>query len=236
MGDLVGPSARNNAEWCDVVCRAHGLSPRFESDAWISERRTPAAFPDAVTLSTAASAQRLLDSIDASDGCSVKDSFAGLDLHPYGFRVLFDAQWIVGPPFVDDTPALFPRWEEVDDVDEWIAAQPDPVIVGDSMRRGLLDDSVSVLIARSADAVMAGAVITRSSDVVGLSNVFVRAGDPAVHWRCALAAVRARYPTVPIVGYELGAMLVAARDAGCQSLGPLRVWEACRDGRASGSI
>jgi hypothetical protein len=224
MGNLVGASARNNAEWCDVVCRAHGLSPRFESDAWISERRTPAAFPDAVTLSPAASAQRLLDSIDASGGCSVKDSFAELDLHPHGFHVLFAAQWIVGPQVVDDIPALSPRWEEVDDVDEWIAAQPDSMIVGDSMRRGLLDDSVSALIARSADAVVAGAVVTRSGDVVGLSNVFVRAGDPAAHWRCALAAVRARYPTLPIVGYELGAMLAAARDAGCQPLGPLQVW------------
>jgi hypothetical protein len=224
MDDLVGASARNNAEWCDVVCRSHGLSPRFRADAWLSERRTPAGFPDAVTLSTGVSPQRLLDGIDASEGCSVKDSFAELDLRPSGFRVLFHAQWIVGPPVVDDIPTSSPHWEELEDVDEWIAAQPDPVITGNLMRRSLLDDSVSALVARSGDAVVAGTMINRSRDVVGLSNVFVRASDAAAHWRGALAAVRARYPTLPIVGYELGSMLAAARDAGCRTVGPLRVW------------
>jgi len=29
---------------------------------------------------------------------------------------------------------------------------------------------------------------------------------------------------VPIVGYERGADLAAAREAGCRALGPLRVW------------
>jgi hypothetical protein len=40
-------------------------------------------------------------------GCSIKDSFASLDLTARGFRVLFDAQWIVRrgpaiPPGPDD--------------------------------------------------------------------------------------------------------------------------------------
>jgi hypothetical protein len=224
MGDLVAAAARNNAQWCDVVCRAHGLSPRFEADAWTNARRTPAAFPDAITLSTAASAQRLLESVDVSDGCSVKDSFSELELRGYGFRVLFEAQWIVGPRVVDDVPARSPRWDDVNDVDEWIAARTHPVINREALRRCLLDDSVSALVARSADSIVAGAVVNSSSDVVGISNVFVRAGDPVAHWRSALAAIRTRYPTLPIVGYELGSMLVAARGAGCQSLGRLRVW------------
>jgi hypothetical protein len=224
MGDLDAASARNNAEWCDVVCRAHGLTPRFEADAWTSGRRTPPAFPDAVTLSAAASAQRLMDRIDVSDGCSVKDSFSQLDLRQYGFRVLFDAQWIVGPRVVDDIPTSSPRWDDVDDADEWIAAQTPAMMSGEALRRCLLDDSVSALVARSGGAVVAGAVINSSSDVVGISNVFVRAGDALAHWRSALAAVRARYPTLPIVGYELGSVLALAQAAGCQALGPLRVW------------
>jgi hypothetical protein len=67
-------------------------------------------------------------------------------------------------------------------------------------------------------------VITRDGDAVGISNVFMNAGDPAAHWRCALAAVRARHPTLPIVGYEQGPALAAAREAGCLPLGRLRVW------------
>jgi hypothetical protein len=222
--DLVGVAARNNAEWCDVVCRAHGLSPRLGSGAWTSDQRTPAGFPDAVTLTTAVSAQRLLSNIDVSDGCSVKDSFAELDLSPHDFRVLFEAQWIAGPQVLENIPASSPRWAVVDDVDEWLAAQPDPLIESDSMRRGLLDDSVCALLARDAGEVVAGAVITCGGDAVGISNVFVKAGDPAAHWRCALAAVCARHPTLLIVGYEQGPMLAAAREAGCLPLGRLRVW------------
>ena len=31
-------------------------------------------------------------------------------------------------------------------------------------------------------------------------------------------------PHLPIVGYEHGTGLAAARQAGCQALGPLRIW------------
>jgi hypothetical protein len=55
--------------------------------------------------------------IDDSPGCSVKDSFASLDLTRHGFRVLFDAQWIVRGP--SGTPAVppSPRWTVVRDAE-----------------------------------------------------------------------------------------------------------------------
>src|SRR4051812_21552215 len=43
-------AATNNAEWCDLVCRSHGAQTLFDDDAWTSETRTPAYYPDAVTL------------------------------------------------------------------------------------------------------------------------------------------------------------------------------------------
>ena len=33
-------AAANNAEWCDVVCRTHGLDPTVDGDAWTSRVRT----------------------------------------------------------------------------------------------------------------------------------------------------------------------------------------------------
>ncbi|WP_312026902.1 hypothetical protein [Streptomyces sp. WAC 06725] len=116
----VRAAARNNAEWCAAVCRAHGVNGEFGDDAWTSSRRTPPLYPDAVTLtdrlapptSTEPESGRsgtvrpgslspltgLLSRIDTvSPGCSVKDSFACLDLTPAGFEVLFEAQWIHRP-------------------------------------------------------------------------------------------------------------------------------------------
>lgn len=88
-------AAANNAEWCDLVCRTYGAQTRFDEDAWTSRTRTPPGYPDAVTLVPHPSAPDLLARIDTSAGCSIKDSFASMDMTTYGFRVLFDAQWIV---------------------------------------------------------------------------------------------------------------------------------------------
>lgn len=83
--------AANNAAWCDVVCRSHGVSTRLEDDAWTSQTRTPPFYPDAVSLVRDASVEKLLARIDSSAGCSIKDSFASLDLSEHGFRVLFES-------------------------------------------------------------------------------------------------------------------------------------------------
>lgn len=77
---LAAAAARNNAEWCDAVCRAHGLAGEFSPQAWTSKLRTPLRYPDAVALTAAASAAEILPRVDASAGCSIKDSFACLDL------------------------------------------------------------------------------------------------------------------------------------------------------------
>jgi hypothetical protein len=76
-----------NAAWCDLVCGG-----QFRARAWTSPRRTPPYYPDAVTLAPDATAADILPFVDGSAGCSVKDSFATLDLP--GFSVLFEATWI----------------------------------------------------------------------------------------------------------------------------------------------
>lgn len=67
------------------MCRAHGWAGTVDDRAWTSARRTPPLYPDAVTLSATASVSEVLDRVDAGEGCSVKDSFARLDLSADGF-------------------------------------------------------------------------------------------------------------------------------------------------------
>lgn len=71
MDSRAREAARNNADLCDSVCRAHGLAPGFHPDAWVSPRRTPPFYPDAVTLAAAVSIPRLLERVDRSAGCSI---------------------------------------------------------------------------------------------------------------------------------------------------------------------
>ena len=100
-------AARNNAELCDIVCRTHGVTGVFVTDAWTSARRTPPLYPDAVTLEPGVVARDLLTRIDTRPGCSVKDSFADLDLRAAGFTILFSAEWIYrpAPPAAPDPTA-----------------------------------------------------------------------------------------------------------------------------------
>jgi hypothetical protein len=107
---LVARAARSNAELCAAVARSHGVVGDFGADAWTAPQRTPPLHPDAVTLVAGVDAASLLARIDDSDGASVKDSFRDLDLARFGYRVLFDAEWIhrrsAAPP---GTPALDPE-------------------------------------------------------------------------------------------------------------------------------
>jgi hypothetical protein len=43
-------AALNNAEWCDVVARSHGVETEIDREVWIARTRTPPYYPDAITM------------------------------------------------------------------------------------------------------------------------------------------------------------------------------------------
>ncbi|WP_233611804.1 hypothetical protein [Amycolatopsis sp. WAC 01376] len=147
-----------------------------------------------MTLTPEATVSEVLAGIDTSPGCSVKDSFACLDLSQAGFEVLFEATWITRTAQVP----LEPGWSRVDDRFD------DPSVA-------VWSDGVS------------GVTANRDGDFAGLSNLYTQ-GDPDDAWRGATAAVAASFPGLPITGYERGDDLDAALRNGYTALGPLRIW------------
>ncbi|MFK0044453.1 hypothetical protein ACIQU4_10155 [Streptomyces sp. NPDC090741] len=235
--ELLRAAVHNNAEWCAAVSGGG----TFAADAWTSARRTPMYYPDGVTLTREASADALLAAMDTeSPGCSVKDSFAVLDLAPAGFEVLFGAEWIHRP---GDGPAPAASaaassaaaaashalaWARVADAGElaaWEAAWGGGESTG-LFHPGLLTPEIAFLAGRAADGrILAGAAANRTGSVVGLSNVFTADGTPDDEaWAGARAAVADLWPGLPVVGYESGADLDTALRHGFTPLGPLRVW------------
>src|SRR5262245_55209545 len=108
--DALTLAVRENAAWCDLVCRLHRFTPQGDARLWWSARRTPDLVPDAVTLVPDLSVLDVLGRITASPGASVKDSFAALDLADQDWTVLFDATWIARPPRTgadDDVASTF---------------------------------------------------------------------------------------------------------------------------------
>ena len=89
LNDRIICAARNNARWCDTVCRAHGYPGEFHDDIWLNRHRVPRFYPNAGTL--AERSQRQLELIDEllaaslPSGWAVKDSFCTLDLASRGF-------------------------------------------------------------------------------------------------------------------------------------------------------
>jgi hypothetical protein len=59
---------------------------------------------------------------------------------------------------------------------------------------------------------------------VGVSNLFATAVDEDRVWAGAVSAIAARFAGLPLVGYDHGPSLAAARRAGFVTTGPLRVW------------
>lgn len=231
----IAAAARNNAAWCDLFAGLHGGRGSFTADAWTSPHRTPDRYPDAVTLRRSVDAKGLLSRIDDSPGASVKDSFADLDLAPWGFERLFAATWIrwAGRPVAASSREASP-WEPVRneaDLRAWETAWGVPDGAPGVFPPGLLGRSdVVVLASLQGQGIGAGAILSEGGGVVGLSNVFVTdtardAGAAmAAAFASAVAAARVRFPGRDLVAYEHGAELGAAVEAGFRPIGPLRVW------------
>jgi RimJ/RimL family protein N-acetyltransferase len=219
--DLVRVAARNNAEWCDAFCRTHGIAGHFDEDAWRCAERAPALYPDAVTLVPGVDAESLVARIDAGAGCSIKDSFSDLDLARNGFEVLFRAEWLRLEAVVAREP-----WSSIltaDQLAKWEAAwgADEPGFFPAAL---LADEAVAFLARSEAGQIVAGAVANLSATVVGLSNVFDVNGDLESAYRDAAGAVQERWGAIPVVGYDSGAALQAARRAGFAGIGELAVW------------
>ena len=95
---VVQEAAYNTAVWCDSVCCTHQVPGVFFDAAWVNLHQTPLYYPNLVTLTPTAELDLQNESIaellttKKSYPVSVKDSFAQLDLHPFEFHCLFQAQ------------------------------------------------------------------------------------------------------------------------------------------------
>jgi hypothetical protein len=214
-------AVRNNASWCDLVCRSHGIKTSFGPDLWVAAERAPILYPDAVTLREQAAEETVLIAIAPGPGASVKDSYATLDLARHGFDELFEARWITHDPssahsnrnwtIVDTTEALA-EWTEAADLSN--------TLTPDLLRHA----DVRFLAAHDRHGISAGAVANLTGPVVGVSNVFVTTIGEDQAWAAIPAAVNTAFPSAALVGYEHGTGLQAAIAAGFSELGPLRVW------------
>lgn len=231
-------AARNNAAWCAAVCGAHGCAGELTGSYWLTRAPTPPGYPNLVTLAPAAApaleAVRELERARPSAAWAVKDSFSVLPLETAGFRLLFEAEWILRPAQLAH-PRAGGRWVRVRSESElaaWEAAWGESASQPRVFLPALLGRSEVAILAGldDAGAVAAGVVANRSGDAVGFSNFFAREEREARR-AAGVEAARREFPGLPLVGYESGRDLAECRALGFLPLGPLRVW--LREGAAT---
>lgn len=243
MHDRITAAARNNALWCDAVCRAHGKPGEFHAAIWLNRHGTLPFYPDAVTLEPGdmpGAFDLIADLVgrDGNRGWAVKDSFCELDLSPLGFATLFEACWLTR----DASPtgeAAENSWSEntwsenswsiVRSGDELLAwetawAGPDSHLPLRLFDPELLSDPDIVFALSARDGVVRGGVLYRGAGVVGLSNIFSPPSENE-STRLELAGFAAHvFPGHPLVGYERGEDLTASCRARFSAIGDLRIW------------
>ena len=235
-------AARNNAIWCDTVCRTHGTPGEFYDALWMNRHPVPRFYSNVVTLSDqqAAATQlahlRALVASGLPGSWSVKDRFCALDLTELGFQLLFEATWLwrAASPVASHSANTRTRWTWVESVSElahwetvWrgdlanTSSTPQPRLFLPAL---LVVQDVAFLAAYQDEAIVAGAIVNRTDEVVGLSNVFVPLAESTWYWVGCIAATQERFPGMPIVGYQRGPELAVAQAVGFEKVRDLRVW------------
>ncbi len=233
--DFAIAAARNNAAWCDAVCRAAGASPESTATLWRS-RTSPPYFPNIITLEPGTPIAEVEAAVrtcsGSGDELGIKDSFHALDVSHLGFTKRFDARWIWRDPERPSQEAQQLRWNAVDSVEglrAWEAAwwpetnspAPRTRVFAASLLHAA---NITFLAGSRGAALVAGAAITETNGVVGLACCFLPSDEAAEVRRELLAEVSARFPNQSIAGYESGDELLAMKACGFRDVGPLAVW------------
>lgn len=232
MDELVIKAARNNAEWCDIVCRTHKIPGEFLENVWINQKEVPAFYPNAVIIKPL-SHKTLNDIIQTLkkiplETYAIKDSFNELPIDKMECKILFEADWIThfqGELTHSNTTG---NWTIIKDAQElknweytWNNNQPpDKRIFLPSI---LSEKGVFFLAKYNSNQIVAGGIVNIAHDIVGLSNVFTQELLTNKVWYEISIFIKEKISTLPVVGYERDKALVLAHEAGYKTIGKLKV-------------
>lgn len=171
-----------------------------------------------------------------ADAWAVKDSFSCLNLSSFGFQSLFEAEWI---SLSASAPKTYPfpascSLIEIRSIPEliawkraWMGEDDQTEIKSDEwiFQASLLTrHEIHFIAIRCEHRIVGGGILNQGSGVIGVSNVFIRDGDPEIIWQGLVARATNVFPGTPLAGYESGRDLAPALRAGFRALGPLQVW------------
>lgn len=221
--DLLRSAVRNNAEWCELVARSHGVSGKLLEKAWRTTGTMPPFYPNVVSIEAGMQrdeVSRLAENLPLN--CGWKDSYADLDLTEFDFTVRFEANWYMhaggalGAAIIDTIDTVTTAGE----LEEWIAAWGDTPPEKAIFLPALMGPKVRFIFRRSAGQIDAGLIANVSRDAIGITNAF---GHPDGIAQC-MRDTLGRAEGMPLVGYGSDDDLRMLEDLGFKGLGKLKIW------------
>ncbi len=221
--------AKNNADLYEAVFSAHDLRYRRLAFAFVAEDVPPPYYSNLTVLSPDENANilpelsKLAKHFDGTLG--LKDSFCQLDLSLNGFETLFEACWLWRAPRQVSTPAGWEKLCNANDLLMWEeswkrnGSPTDQRMFPENL---LARDDVNFFGRKANDRFIAGCIVNRSADSMGLSNVFAETPSEAFFAQAADTAASVD-SDLPVVGYESGDELVFAHQAEFHTVGQLRI-------------
>jgi len=221
--DLLLSAVRNNAEWCELVAHSHGAHGQWLGQAWRTTIRMPPFYPNAVSIESGIQKETVADIVaELPENCAWKDSFAELELAEYGFKVLYEANWLALTDSLSGETALRPASfvTSSDELAEWIAAWGETPIGKTIFPPKLLGSKVRFIFCKIGEKISSGLIANHSGNSVGISNCF---GNFKEISQCIGRAYKWAKGQ-PVVGYSSDVESKEMQERGFKQLGNLRVW------------
>lgn len=223
----------NNHALYQAVFLPKGISFEQNDSIWYSLEKPPPLYSNIVTRSPEWQPDEIFREIDQRfesegwDEWTIKDSFGVLNLEPYGFTKLFDAQWIYLDqnnikPTLKDTDLKWKIVPTTDELDRWLLAWDDDESIGKQIFSSqMLDDPDLKFMAGFEDTnLISGCLLNRSDDVIGISNFFAPASRTR-YWSQMIEFILTQTAT-DLAGYSRNPE--EWTQLGFETIGPLTVW------------
>lgn len=236
MNEKLVKAIINNNDLYEAVFKAQNLNWRRNDSICYCLEKTPPFYSNLVTVSDDWRPDEIFRRIDAKfaaenwDEWGIKDSFAVLDLTEFGFKKLFDAEWIYlkaenFKPLeiagelkykVIENDRELSNWKIIWDADEKIGNE----IFYPQM---LENPDVFFVAGFEEEKQVSGCLVNKTADVLGVSNFFAPSEKPH-YWSETVAYIFDKMGAADIVGYERSEIVEELKKIGFEAEGDLTVW------------
>lgn len=234
--EKISTAILNNVALYESVLRCGKTVSDLKDDIWYCLKETPPFYSNLITRSPTWQPDERFSEINRNyerenwSKLSVKDSFARLDLTSFGFKRLFDANWIYLPAeefrSVKNSRSIdLEIVRDEDALDAWRRGWNKDAALGQKIfcNDMLQDPKISFVAGYDKDRIACGCLVNRSDEVLGISNFFAP-GEGIDHWSHIIKFVFDAFSRADIVGYEQPEVMTKLRDLGVEPVGKLSVW------------